>query len=43
MPTKREISFKNRRFLRLIPPFLADETAVFSVKNRRFYGEKAWN
>ena len=34
MPTKIGISFKNRRFLRLIPTFLADETDVFSIKNR---------
>ena len=43
MPTKIGISFKNRRFLRLIPTFLADETAAFSAKNRRFLREKAWN
>ena len=43
MPTKREISFKNRRFLRLIPTFLADETAVFCIKNHRFLREKARN
>ena len=36
MPTKIGISFKNRRFLRLIPTFLANETDVFSIKNQRF-------
>ncbi len=43
MPTKTLISFKNRRFLSLIPPFLADETVAFSGKNRRFLREKARN
>ena len=43
MYTTRRISFKNRRFLSLIPTFLADETAVFIIKNRRFLSEKAWN
>ena len=43
MYTTRRISFKNRRFLKLIPTFLADETAVFIIKNRRFLSEKAWN
>ena len=43
MLAKIRISFKNRRFLRLIPTFLADETAAFSAKNRRFLREKAWN
>ena len=36
MPTKIGISFKNRRFLRLIPTFLANETDIFSIKNQRF-------
>ena len=36
MPTKIGIIFKNRRFLRLIPTFLADKTDVFSIKNQRF-------
>ena len=35
--------FKNRRFLKLKPTFLADTTAVFSIKNRRFLREKARN
>ncbi len=43
MPIKIRISFKNRRFLVLKPPFLVDKTAFFSVKNRRFLREKAWN
>ena len=43
MYTTRRISFKNRRFLSLIPTFLADETAVFIIKNRRFLSENAWN
>ena len=43
MPTKLKNSFKNRRFLKLIPMFLADETAVFIIKNRRFLSEKAQN
>ena len=43
MPTKTRICFKNRRFLSLIPPFLADETVVFSGKNRRLLREKARN
>ena len=43
MPIKIRISFKNRRFLVLKPPFLADTTILFSVKNRRFLREKAWN
>ena len=43
MLAKIRISFKNRRFLRLIPTFLADETAAFRAKNRRFLREKAWN
>ena len=43
MPTKIGISFKNRRFLRLIPTFLADKTDVFSIKNQRFLREKARN
>ena len=43
MPTKFKNSFKNRRFLSLIPTFLADETAVFIIKNRRFLSENAWN
>ena len=43
MPTKLKNSFKNRRFLSLIPTFLADETTVFIIKNRRFLSEKAWN
>ena len=43
MPTKLKNSFKNRRFLSLIPTFLADETAVFIIKNRRFLNEKAQN
>ena len=43
MPIKIRISFKNRHFLVLKPPFLVDKTAFFSVKNRRFLREKAWN
>ena len=43
MPTKIRIRFKNRRFLVLKPPLLADTTTLFSVKNRRFLNEKAWN
>ena len=43
MPTKTRISFKNRRFLRLKPTFLADKTVVFSIKNHRFLKEKARN
>ncbi len=43
MYTTRRISFKNRRFLSLIPTFLADETAVFIIKDRRFLSEKAQN
>ena len=43
MPIKIRISFKNRRFLVLKPPFLAYTTTFFSVKNRRFLREKAWN
>ena len=39
----RRISFKNRRFLSLIPSFLANKTTAFSLKNRRFLNEKAWN
>ena len=39
----RRISFKNRRFLSLIPSFLAKKTTVFSLKNHRFLNEKAWN
>ena len=37
------ISFKNLCFLRLKPPFLADEIALFCIKKRRFFLEKAWN
>ena len=40
---KTRISFKNCRFLKLIPLFLADETIVFSIKNHRFLREKARN
>ena len=43
MCTEIGISFKNCRFLKLIPPFLADETIVFSIKNHRFLREKARN
>ncbi len=43
MPTKTRISFKNRRFLILIPAVLTDETVAFSGKNRRFLREKARN
>ena len=43
MPTKIRISFKNRRFLHLIPTFLAAKTAVFSIKNHCFFREKARN
>ena len=43
MNLKIRISFKNRRFLSLIPPFLTDETVAFSGKNRRFLREKARN
>ncbi len=43
MSTTIRISFKNRRFLRLIPTFLADETAVFCIKNHRFLKGKARN
>ena len=37
MPIKTRISFKNRRFLSLKAPLLADETAVFCIKNHRFW------
>ena len=43
MSTKIRIIFKNRRFLILKPPFLADKTAIFSVKNHRFLREKGRN
>ena len=43
MTIKMRVRFKNRRFLTLKPAFLADTTAVFSIKNRRFLREKAWN
>ena len=43
MFTKTRISFKKRRFLKLKPPFLADETDLFSIKNRRFCALKARN
>ena len=43
MNLKIRISFKKRRFLALNPPFLTDKTAVFSIKNHRFFGEKAHN
>ena len=43
MYTKMRISFKNLCFLRLKPPFLADEIALFCIKKRRFFSEKAWN
>ena len=43
MTIKMRVRFKNRRFLSLIPTFLADETAVFIIKNRRFLREKARN
>ena len=43
MSTTIRISFKNRRFLRLKPAFLADKTIVFSAKNHRFLREKAQN
>ena len=43
IPIKTRISFKNRRFLLLKPPLLADETDAFSVNNRSFLREKAWN
>ena len=43
LPTKTRISFKNRRFLSLKPPLLADKTAVFSIKNHRFLREKPRN
>ena len=43
MCTEIGISFKNCHFLKLIPPFLADETIVFSIKNHRFLREKARN
>ena len=43
MLAKIRISFKNRRFLRLKPTFLADKTVVFSIKNHRFLKEKARN
>ena len=43
MPTKIRIRFKNRCFLRLKLPFLADKTALFSIKNRRLLREKARN
>ncbi len=36
LPTKTRISFKNRRFLSLKPPLLADKTALFSIKKHRF-------
>ena len=34
------ISFKNLCFLRLKPPFLADEIALFCIKKRRFFPKK---
>ena len=37
MNIKKRINFKKCRFLCLKPAFLADKTAVFSVKNRRFF------
>lgn len=37
MNIKKRINFKKCRFLRLKLAFLADKTAVFSVKNRRFF------
>ena len=40
---KTRIIFKNRCFLKMKPPFLADETIVFSIKNHRFLREKARN
>ena len=43
MPIKTRISFKNRRFLSLKAPLLADETAVFCIKNYRFLNEKTRN
>ena len=43
MTIKMRVRFKNRRFLTLKPAFLADTTAVFSIKNRRFLREKARN
>ena len=43
MPIKTRISFKNRRFLSLKAPLLADETAVFCIKNYRFLNKKARN
>ena len=43
MPIKILPNFKNHRFLRLKPAFLADKTAFFSAKNHRFLREKARN
>ena len=43
MPTKIRIIFKNRRFLVLKPPLLADETTLFCIKNRCFLRQKARN
>lgn len=43
MNIKKRINFKKCRFLRLKPAFLADKTAVFSIKNDRFLREKARN
>ena len=43
MPIKILLNFKNHRFLRLKPTILADGTLVFSIKNYRFFGEKARN
>ena len=42
-PTIIRISFKNRRFLSLKPPFLADETVLFNINNHRFLRQKARN
>ena len=36
MPIKIGVNFKNRRFLSLIPTFLATKTALFNINNRRF-------
>ena len=43
MNIKIRISFKKRRFLALKPPFLADKTVLFNVKNHTFLREKAKN
>ena len=40
MNIKIRICFKKRRFLALKPPFIADKTVLFNVKNHTFLREK---